>query len=163
MTICTRDQVLFFDDPDLANVVQTTWRELPTRFPTIALDAFVVMPNHVHFVVWLNPVGASLNDALTGGEFQRPQWDKYAPALGEVVRTFKALATWRIRQRWPKAGFAWQRNYYEHVVRSEGALRAIRQYIVDNPARWHLDRYNPAATGRDPQARALWDVLQNDR
>jgi len=57
----------------------------------------------------------------------------------------------------------WQRNYYEHVVRSEHALQAIRQYIADNPARWHLDRLNPDATGRDPQARALWEVLQSDQ
>jgi len=57
----------------------------------------------------------------------------------------------------------WQSNYYEHIVASERALRAIRQYIVDNPIRWHLGRYNPAATGRDPQAQALWDSLQNER
>jgi len=171
VTICTWNQELFFDDPNLADVVQTIWCELPSRFPTITLDTFVVMPNHVHFVVWLNPVGASrsngdgvgasLNGAPTNGalaEFRRPQWNKYAPALGEVVRTFKALVTRRIRQRWPEVGFAWQRNFYE----SERALQAIRQYIADNPGRWHLDRYNPAATGRDPQAQALWDLLQND-
>jgi len=83
--------------------------------------------------------------------------------LGEVIRTLKALATRRIRQQWPKVGFAWQRNYYEHVVRSEQALGVIRQYITHNPMRWHLDPYNPLATRRDPQARALWDLLQDDR
>ena len=59
-------------------------------------------------------------------------------------------------------GRLWQRNYYEHVIRSERALTAIRQYIPDNPARWELDRYNPAATGSDPHAVDLWRLLQAD-
>ena len=53
----------------------------------------------------------------------------------------------------------WQRNYWEHVIRSERALTAIRQYILDNPARWSHDRYNPAATGPDRRAAELWRLL----
>ena len=105
---------------------------------------------------------APTRDVSAGRGLRRPQWDKSAPALGEVVRTFKALVTRRIRQRWPEADFAWQRNYYEYVIRSERALHAIRQYIVANPVRWHLDRYNIAATGRDPQAQVLWKLLRSD-
>ncbi|HEX6770350.1 MAG TPA: hypothetical protein VF208_13430, partial [Candidatus Binatia bacterium] len=40
----------------------------------------------------------------------------------------------------------WQRNYYEHVIRSDESLVRIRQYILDNPARWAFDRENPAVT-----------------
>jgi putative transposase len=39
----------------------------------------------------------------------------------------------------------WQRNYYEHVVRNDRELRAIREYILDNPLNWQLDRENPHA------------------
>ena len=39
--------------------------------------------------------------------------------------------------------FAWQRNYYEHVIRNEESLYAIREYIQNNPALWSIDRYNP--------------------
>ena len=43
----------------------------------------------------------------------------------------------------------WQRGYYEHVIRDEAALSRIRQYIADNPARWHEDPENPMAqTGK---------------
>ena len=56
----------------------------------------------------------------------------------------------------------WQRNYYEHIIRTERALNAIRRYIAENPLRWHLDRYNPNATGADPQARDLWRMLQSE-
>jgi hypothetical protein len=38
----------------------------------------------------------------------------------------------------------WQRNYYEHVIRDDADLNRIRQYIIDNPARWAIDRDNPA-------------------
>jgi hypothetical protein len=55
----------------------------------------------------------------------------------------------------------WQRNYWEHVIRTEEALEAIRVYILDNPARWALDRLNPAATGTDPRAANLWRLIQD--
>jgi len=45
----------------------------------------------------------------------------------------------------------WQRNYYEHVIRSEEALIRIRQYIQDNPTRWAFDRENPAAATRQAE------------
>jgi len=70
------------------------------------------------------------------------------------------VVTRRLRKS-GEAGFRWQRNYYEHIIRDERALSAIRQYIRDNPRRWHLDRYNPRAAGEDPQARTLWKLLQS--
>ncbi|MCI2431387.1 transposase, partial [Candidatus Acetothermia bacterium] len=44
-----------------------------------------------------------------------------------------------------------QRNYYEHIIRSEESLNRIRQYILDNPQRWTYDRENPAATALEPE------------
>jgi len=62
--------------------------------------------------------------------------------LGEVVRTFKAAATIRIRRE-ADPGFAWQRNYYEHVLRGDDALARARRYVADNPARWVDDPERP--------------------
>jgi REP element-mobilizing transposase RayT len=174
VTICTRQKIQFFALPEHAAIVSDVWGKLPEHFPTIELDEFVVMPNHVHFIVWLteseagaasnadaNVVGASLNEAPTATRtFRRPRFDKHRPELGEVVRRFKAVVTRRLRKS-GEAGFRWQRNYYEHIIRDERALNAIRQYIRDNPQRWHLDRYNPRAAGEDPQARTLWKLLQS--
>jgi hypothetical protein len=39
----------------------------------------------------------------------------------------------------------WQRNYWEHVVRSDGSLNRIREYIRGNPARWDEDQLHPNA------------------
>jgi len=49
----------------------------------------------------------------------------------------------------------WQRNYYEHIIRSEESLQRIRDYIVINPLRWHLDRENPYRSGTNPEE-AAW-------
>jgi hypothetical protein len=50
------------------------------------------------------------------------------------------------------------RNYYEHVIRNDAELVRIRQYIVDNPARWAFDHENPEAVASD-QAEA-WEELR---
>ena len=146
VTICTQGGECLLDDPALRGIVERIWQGLPNRFPSIILDEFVVMPNHVHFVVWLNPpndagVGAQFNCAPTIGV--RFRMDKQRPALGQIVRTFKALVTRGIHQLQPDIAFAWQRNYYEHIIRNERELYAIRQYIRDNPLHWAEDVENP--------------------
>lgn len=72
-----------------------------------------------------------------------------APTLGEVIQWFKTMTTNEyIRAvkelNWtPFPGKLWQRNYYEHIIRSEVELNAIRQYIINNPLKWEQDRDNP--------------------
>ena len=44
----------------------------------------------------------------------------------------------------------WQRDYYEHVIRSEREMLNIQEYIVNNPLQWELDRENPDRTGEHP-------------
>ena len=76
-----------------------------------------------------------------------------APTLGQIIRTVKAASTHRIRQT-SDLEIVWQRNYYEHVIRSEESLNRIRQYILDNSIRWELDPENPAATS--PESSDIW-------
>lgn len=135
ITVCAYQRQLLFDDPVLYDLVTTTWHSLPSRWPTIALDEFVVMPNHVHGIIWLNPpVGVGLAPARD-------------PALIDIVRTYKSLVAtaylkW-IRANEPlRSARVWQRNYYERIIRDECELHNIRQYIRNNPARWAADRDN---------------------
>jgi REP element-mobilizing transposase RayT len=102
-------------------------RSLPQRFAYVALDAYVVMPNHVHCVLRL--ADAEGRETMPGH-------------LGGVVRTFKAASTRLIRTSC-MPDFAWQANYYDHVVRTEADLRRIREYVAANPARWDEDPQNP--------------------
>jgi REP element-mobilizing transposase RayT len=114
------------------------------RDPNIALDAFVIMPNHVHGVI--NLVGAGLprpyNDEIPSPSKQ--------PTLGQIIAYYKYQSTKAINvmRLTPGARF-WQRGYYEHIIRNDSALSRIREYIVNNPLRWELDRENLHASGKD--------------
>jgi hypothetical protein len=73
---------------------------------------------------------------------------------------FKSAATERINAlRGTPSAPVWQRNYYEHIIRDEKSLNRIRQYIAENPLRWHLDAENPNRIGDDP----LWHNLFTQR
>jgi len=154
VTICTQDQESLFGDivigqmhlNAVGEMVWRWWRELNQKYPMVQTDAAVVMPNHFHGIIIVGqppggqpprvaptdvdaaPVGATL-----GG---RPD---AAPTLGQIVGWFKTMATNEYirgvkQQGWPPfPGRVWQRNYYEHIVRSEVTLRRIRTYIQNNP------------------------------
>ena len=161
MTIVTQDRLCLFGDviEDEMHVngagamVSEVWRQLPSRFPTMELDAFVVMPNHVHGIVALNqPVGVPLVGTQGDGIAKRAT-TRVAPTLGDVVGAYKSITTLRYTQGvkvglWQAfRGRLWQRNYYEHVIRNESELNKAREYIVGNPALWARDRENPAVFG----------------
>jgi putative transposase len=132
-------------------------------------DEFVVMPNHEHGIVRIiGDVGATGGSPLPAPPPGRSPLPAPPPgplphSLGAVMAGYKAAVTKRINQiRGTPGTPVWQRNYYEHIIRSERALRAIRQYITDNPARWRLDRYNTGADGSDPFAADLWRLLKEE-
>ena len=161
-------------------MIATVWGDLPVRFPFVQMDAFVVMPNHLHGIIVLTGGGVGHNgrgdpcrsprsrrgDRPIDGDCGRDRGEyKIRPynmghgdrprgtlpgTVGRVVQGFKSITTHEYivgvkEQGWtPFPGRLWQRNYYEHVVRGEGDLRRVRQYIADNPQGWALDRENPA-------------------
>ncbi len=68
-----------------------------------------------------------------------------APTLGDVVRAFKSISAILVNRELSRTGQPlWQRNYYEHVIRTDAELNRIRQYIRDNPMGWLEDRENPS-------------------
>lgn len=127
VTVCARDRECLFGD--VANdemrlngvgcIVEGCWSEIPVHFPALMTDAFVVMPNHIHGIVWLARAG-------------------HAPPLPVVIGSFKAAAS-------RTAGRPlWQRSFHDRVIRDDCELRAFRQYVADNPLRWAIDRENPS-------------------
>ena len=111
-------------------IAKATWNELPARFPSLGLDAFVAMPNHIHGIIMVGAQFIAPSDGF--GETNQGVMN-HAPTLGKIIRAYKAASTRLIRQA-GTPDFAWQRNYYEHVIRDEESLNRIRQYILDNPA-----------------------------
>ena len=141
-------------------VVQSCWDKIPAHFPMVELDAFVVMPNHVHGIIVIvdigvrathgSPVhGAPVHGAIGhrapvhGSPVLTHPTQPNGPkpnSLGAIIGQFKSAVTRRINRLSGAPGHpVWQRNYYEHIVRSEESLNAIRAYIADNPAKWAQD------------------------
>jgi len=80
---------------------------------------------------------------------------QHAPTSSQVVRSaypFVQIRRDQTRQRNARRAGApvWHRNYYEHIIRSEKSLEAIRRYIENNPANWMQDEENPSNFTRKP-------------
>jgi REP element-mobilizing transposase RayT len=127
ITVCARDQRGPFGEiahdemhlSPLGRLVEGALIGISDFHPGVELDASIVMPNHVHAIVFLDR-----------GRF-RP------PPVPAVIGAFKARASRR-------AGYAlWQRGYHDCIVRSEEELAALREYVETNPRRWAVDRENP--------------------
>ncbi len=89
-----------------------------------------------------------------------------SPKLGDVVGTFKSLVTkvyldWLRTHDPTRRGKFWQRNYYEHIIHNERELRAIREYIRDNPLQWALNRDNPGNLRRQSAPAGIQDYLSD--
>src|SRR3989304_883733 len=113
ITVVTKDRNLIFEDLRLKTAVEEAWQWLGQTFRYVALDAFVVMPNHVHGVLFItHPKEGRWQAAPTSSASAKP--------LGGLVGAFKTNATRRINDILGTPGVpVWQRNYYERIVRSE--------------------------------------------
>jgi len=135
-------------------ILQDVWEGLPKHYPNIKLDEFVVMPNHVHGIIWIleieEPfVGAGLrparNEKRRKQEGQRPSPTKKSKAHGlpEIVRAFKSFSSRQINEfRHTKGSKFWQRSFYDHIIRDEEDLCQHRKYIQENVLKWCLDEYH---------------------
>ena len=109
-------------------IVQQAWFDLPKHYPHAILDAFCIMPNHVHGIILLD-------DSARGRIKRYP--------LTEIVRAFKSFSARRINLARKMHGTpVWQRNYYEHILRNEMDHQAIHAYILSNPLNWGNDDEN---------------------
>ena len=162
INVCTRERSCMFGDVvngemqlnGYGHIAVGCWKEIPLHFPEASLDAFVVMPNHVHGIVMIrdddNNVGAmhaSPLPAPSHAGLRGPQ----RQSVSSIVASFKSAVTKRINEyRGTPGAPVWQRSYYEHIIRNEESLNRIREYILTNPMRWALDHENPYREGVDP-------------
>ncbi|MGA2286030.1 MAG: transposase [Dehalococcoidia bacterium] len=160
LTICTQERNCILGEivegevkPSRAGqMIETVWRQLPDFYDGVQLDAFAIMPNHIHGIILL--VGAGPR-ACPGPRQESGQPQGVAPtkplSLPNAMHRFKSLTTTKYLRgvrdgEWPALpGRLWQRNYYEHIIRNEVELAEVRGYIVENAARWVEDQENPQA------------------
>lgn len=159
ITVCAQNRERLFGDiadgqmvlNDAGRMATKCWNEIPLHFPDITLDAFVVMPNHVHGILVItdtvgakNTVGAKKFSPLQSD--QRPHGT--SKTIGSIIRGFKIGITKWMRTH-THVHDVWQRNYYEHIIRNDDELNRIREYIINNPAKWDLDRENPSVRAKN--------------
>ncbi len=124
---------------DAGRIAAEAWTWLEERYGHVRLDKWIVMPNHMHGIIMIiDPVHRR------GGSRTAPKNAAGRKPLGRLIGAYKTVSTKRINEARGTPGVrVWQRNYYEHVIRDDDELVRIREYIVNNPARWDLDRENP--------------------
>jgi len=114
------DRDPLFAIPELYQIALDIWNGMPQRFPSVSFDEFVIMPDHVHCIIWLNKT-----------QSEKPL------TVGQVIGAYKSLVvvTWLnyIKEHdLNRSGKIWQRGFNDHIVRF-GELEQKRQYIRNNP------------------------------
>ena len=132
------DGTMYLDQS--GRIVEACWQQLTQRFRSVSLDAFVVMPNHVHGIIVLN------GDASP------------VPSLPAVVGAFKSDTARRINNIRGVRGIpVWQRSFHDQIIRDDRHLDDVRAYITANPANWPHDEEHPHA---NTQGIVKWGLVQ---
>ena len=122
---------------DLGEIVADTWLWLAQQYPYVELDAWCIMPNHLHGIIIITDDNKPCRGSSRTAQLQNAQRRK---PLGSIIGAFKTVSTKQINQKRDVSGGAiWQRNFYEHIIRNDKNLNIIRKYVHENPSRWESD------------------------
>ncbi len=166
VTICTKNREHYFGNivdgemhfSEIGKIAQQFWCEIPDHFPFVILDAFVIMPNHVHGIIIINKTddGRDGGGGGNGGgnvetqnfaslQQQRKQShpkNKFGPQsqnLASILRGYKTgvkkYATMNI------IDFTWQPRFNDHIIRNNHSFDRIQNYINTNIKNWKRDEF----------------------
>lgn len=99
---------------------------LEKRYSAIKLDKFVIMPNHIHFILAVEK--------------------KLDQTIGTIIKGYKTTIVYKYNKGVREGIYRpynkkfWQKDFYDRIIRNEKELYEIRKYIIENPLKWHLDR-----------------------
>lgn len=144
VTICAKNREIFFGEiingeikfSEIGLAADKFWREILNHFSFVGLDKFVVMPNHVHGIIQINNNRRNAPRRVPTGI--QPLVKN---SLSSIVNHFKGNVK-RFCNKNNLEYFAWQSRFHDRIIRNENELNRIRQYIIDNPLKWELDRNN---------------------
>ena len=111
VTICTNRKQSLIGHKE-RTVIEQELKGLEDRFSGVKIDYYGIMKDHLHIIFLFNQAKTS---------------------LPKVIQAFKSLTTLKLKRQGYKGEVFWQRNYYEHIIRSEKALEKIREYVLNNP------------------------------
>lgn len=153
ITICTKDRINYFGKinknnmklNDIGKIAENCWDEIAQHFDDVEPDTFVVMPNHIHFIIHLLPNTEILKDDSTGKEYilslqNQTTIEKMNQRLPIVIRTYKSAVSRLSRKI--ESNFACQTSYFDRIIKDEKELQNTRTYIFNNPVHWIADENN---------------------
>jgi len=142
VTICTKDRIRYFGEiennlketqsiaslhmTDIGKIAYDNWLRIPIYHPYIELDEFVIMPDHIHGILFINKP-------------EKINWDqnKFGPQrnnLASIIRGYKSSVKQYATVN--NIEFSWQARYYDRVIRDHQEYINIKEYIYDNPDKW---------------------------
>jgi len=141
ITICTHDRRALFGqvvDQEMAlnaygKVAGQYLQTIPEHFAFVKVDQYIVMPNHVHVII----VIFDHNEKYSPEGFQRP----VGGSVSTIIRSYKSIVTREINRLRQTRGKIWQSRFHDHIIRNEGSLNKIREYVKYNPALWEKDTF----------------------
>ena len=173
VTACTKDRQFLFESAGAKLAVDSAWQSLPDIFANIELSELVVMPNHIHAIVWIMGEGCYRihpgtwkdNHLCRGGppsgmlREQLPTPTEIAfETLSNIIGAFKTTAATRINKLRGVVGVhVWQKSFYDRIVRNDHELECIHKYIQHNPVKWAEDRDNPSSSKYSSRAKSIDD------
>lgn len=160
ITACTINRDFLFETTDAILAIESAWCSVLDIFANIELDEFVVMPNHVHGIVWTTgevSYGYHLgtwNNDIQSISTEPAQFE----SINSIIRAFKTTATVLIHQlgRFGETP-VWQTGFYNQIIRNDRELERIQKYIRNNPRNWTSDRDNSAGPNFRPPAKSIDD------
>lgn len=158
ITMCVQDRACVFGEivndemrcNTAGEIVREQWEWIGQHYPYVVLDECVVMPNHFHGIIFIDPNREYANDDSvsavavgTGRDLSLHdapgQQARKIKSLSQLVGAFKTTSSKQIHLQTSLAGFRWQRSFHDRIIRSEAELNQISDYILHNPKNWPQD------------------------
>jgi len=161
ITIVTKNREHFFGEikngkmilNELGEIVWDEWLKTPKIRPdmNLIMVEFVVMPNHIHGIVYIGNNEFNNGDAVvrrdamhrvstTVNNEYKNKFEPQCKNLSSIIRGIKSAVTKKSREILPN--FAWQTRFHDRIIRNENEFNRIREYIRKNPEMWQRDRDN---------------------
>lgn len=153
VTICSYQRQALFgkivnekeQHSEIGEIIYKEWHSTPQMRKNVTLGEFVIMPNHIHGIIYIDIEDLQLAKDDNFLVLDRNHVNLFAPpsnSLGAILRGFKSTVTNQVRQLYNDSTYeVWQVNYYEHIIKNENALAYIQNYIINNPLKWGEDRF----------------------
>ena len=153
VTICVKNRECIFGNVDddkmilskIGKIAEKFLLEIPTHFPFVKLDEFIIMPNHVHGIIIIdNRRDVACNVSARSNNKIMSIISPKQGSLSSVIRSYKSICTKTINKTQNNINFQWQLRFCDHIIRDEKSLNNIRNYIINNPLNWDKDEENQA-------------------